>query len=164
MVLFVIDISTRKVNIAGIKVDPDSKWTDQIARNLVDCEDGFLKGKTYLIRDRDPRFLGKFDKILKSSGVKVVKTPKQSPNLNAYAERFVQTIKHECLNHLILTNEKQLQYVVEEFVKYYHHERPHEGLGGRCIDPPPQDHDGEIIQFERLGGLLKAYRRVKQAA
>ena len=164
MVLFVIDISTRKVNIAGIKTDPDSKWTDQIARNLVDCEEGFLKDKTHLIRDRDSRFAGKFDKILGDSGVKVIKTPKQSPNLNAYFERFVQTIKHECLNHLILTNEKQLRYVVEQFIEYYHQERPHEGLGGKCIDPMPQDYGGEIIQFERLGGLLKSYRRVKQAA
>ena len=109
-------------------------------------------------------FTKKFDEILEAGGVKALKTPKQSPNLNAYAERFVQTIKKECLNHLILTNEKQLKYACEEFLQHYHHERPHEGLGGKIISPLPQDEDGEIIQFERLGGLLKSYRRVKIAA
>lgn len=96
--------------------------------------------------------------------IQVIRLPKQSPNLNAYAERFVQTIKNEFLDHLILSSEEQLRYACEEFLKYYHHERPHEGLGGRFIDPPPQEADGEIIQFERLGGLLKSYRRVRRAA
>ncbi|MBI9018881.1 MAG: transposase [Phycisphaerae bacterium] len=164
MVLFVIDIATRRVHIAGIRINPDGQWTEQIARNLTDYENGFLNGKKYLIHDRDLLFTKKFDDILGAVGVTSVKTVKRSPNLNAYAERFVQTIKKECLNHLILTNEEQLKYAVDQFIEHYNHERPHENLDGKMIDPLPQDDDGEIIRFERLGGLLKSYRRIKQAA
>ena len=163
MVLFVIELSTRRVHIAGVKTDPDGEWMKQVARNLTDCEDGFLNGKRYLIHDRDPLYTKDFDKILKATGVKAVKTVKQSPNLNAYSERCVQTFKQDCLDHLILTSQKQLEYVLEEFLEYYHRERPHEGLGGNMIDPWPQDKDGPIVSFERLGGLLKSYRRVKKA-
>jgi len=164
MVLFVIDIATRRVEIGGVKIDPDGPWMSQMARNLTDCEDGFLKDKRYLIHDRDSLFTRNFDDILKAGGVEPVKTPKQSPNLNAYAERFVQTIKQECLDRMILTSQAQLEYVLREFLEYYHHERPHEGLDGRMIDPHPQDESGEVLRFERLGGLLKSYRRVRQAA
>lgn len=164
MVLFIIDIGSRRVHIAGIKAAPDGQWIKQVAKNITDCEDGFLKGKRYLIHDRDSLFTREFDQLIKAVGVDVVKTVKQSPNLNAYAERFVQTIKTECLNHLVLSSPEQLEYVISEFVTYYHRERPHESLGGGMIEPWPQDKDGPIVQFERLGGLLKSYRRVKQAA
>lgn len=164
MILFVIDISTRRVHIAGISPKPTGDWMLQMARNLTDYEDGFLNGKRYLIHDRDSLFTKKFAETIKVTGVTAVKTVRQSPNMNAYAERFVQTIKHECLNHLLLTNERQLSYAIDEFVEYYHHERPHEGLGGKMISPLPQDQDGQIVKFERLGGLLKSYRRVKNAA
>ena len=80
------------------------------------------------------------------------------------SERFCQTIKFECLNKMILTSEDQLRYVIKEFMIHYHRERPHMGLGGKLIDPWPQDEDGEIVEFERLGGLLRSYRRVKKAA
>ncbi len=84
--------------------------------------------------------------------------------MNAYAERFVQTVKQECLDRMILTSQAQLEYAISEFLIYYHRERPHEGLGGRMIDPHPQDTDGEVVRFERLGGLLASYRRVRRAA
>jgi len=156
--------ATDLFEIGGVKIDPDGPWMSQMARNLTDCEDGFLKDKRYLIHDRDSLFTRNFDDILKAGGVEPVKTPKQSPNLNAYAERFVQTIKQECLDRMILTSQAQLEYVLREFLEYYHHERPHEGLDGRMIDPHPQDESGEVLRFERLGGLLKSYRRVRQAA
>ena len=79
-------------------------------------------------------------------------------------ESFIKTFKKECLNHFVLTSEAQLRYVVKEFLEYYSHERPHSALDGRMIDPWPQDADGEIVEFSRLGGLLKSYRRVKMAA
>jgi len=164
MVLFVIDIGTRKVQIAGVTTEANGPWMHQMARNMTDMEAGFLKGKRYLIHDRDSLFTKTFDQIIKAGGVEAIKTPRQSPNLNAYAERFVQTVKQECLDRLILTSQGQLEYVLHEFLEHYHHERPHEGLGGRIIDPLPQDEDGPILKFERLGGLLASYRRVKQAA
>lgn len=164
MVLFIIDVGSRRVHIAGIKTDPSGQWMNQIAKNITDFEDGFIKDKRYVIHDRDPLFTKEFDQIIKGAGIHVVKTIKQSPNLNAYAERFVQTTKTECLDHLILTSQKQLEYAVSEFVQYYHRERPHESLDGHMINPWPQDKDGPIVRFERLGGLLRSYRRVQQAA
>lgn len=164
MVLFIIDIGSRRVQIAGINTEPDGQWMKQVAKNMTDCEEGFIKDKRYFIHDRDSLFTKEFDQLIKAAGIEVVKTVIQSPNLNAYAERFVQTIKTECLDHLILTSQKQLEHVISEFLAYYHRERPHESLDGRMIDPWPQDKDGPIVQFQRLGGLLKSYRRVKEAA
>ena len=164
MVLFVIDIASRKVEIAGIKTDPDGNWMKQMARNLTDCETGFLKDKKYLIHDRDPLFTKDFKSILAAADVLPIKTSPFAPNMNAHAERFVQSIKHECLGKMILTSLAQLEYAVHEFVEYYNHERPHEALGGKMIEPLPQEPDGEIKEFTRLGGLLRSYRRVKRAA
>ena len=102
MVLFVIDIATRRVEIAGIQVDPDSRWMQQMARNMTDCFDGFLLGKRYLVHDRDRLFTKQFDEMIKSIDIEVIKMPPCAPDMNAYAERFVQTIKHECLDKMIL--------------------------------------------------------------
>jgi putative transposase len=163
MVLFFINISTRKVEIAGIKCGPDGQWMKQIARNVTDSEDGFLKDVRYLIHDRDTLYTKDFDDILKSSGIEIIKTPPCSPNLNPHSEKWVQSLKFECLDKMIFTNQAQLEYAVSEFVTHYHRERPHMALGGKIIDPYPQDPDGDIVEFERLGGLLRSYRRVKKA-
>jgi putative transposase len=157
MVLFAIELATRKVEILGIDAQPNGPWMEQIARN-VSGEGGFLVGKKYLIHDRDPLYTDKFGHILKTAGVKPVKLPARSPNLNAYAERFVRSIKEECLNQLILSSEEQLRYVVSEYLEYYHHERPHQGLN-RIIEPQHEGNHGDIICIERLGGLLKSYHR-----
>ncbi len=95
-VLFVIDLQTRRIEIAGIIQQPDGEWMKQIARDLTDCDAGFLNGTRYLVHDRDPLFTEGFRKILKPSGVKTVKLPARSPNLNAYAERFVRSVKSDC--------------------------------------------------------------------
>jgi putative transposase len=116
MVLFAIDLSTRKVEILGVRPQPNGPWMEQIARNLT-CEESFLAGKRYLIHDRDPLYTDKFDGILKAAGVNLVKLPARSPNLNAYAERFVRSIKEECLNQLILSSEEQLRYVLSEYLE-----------------------------------------------
>jgi putative transposase len=144
MALFVIDLSTRKVEILGVKHDPDGIWVEQVTRNLVDCEKGFLKGKKYLIHDRGTLYTSKFCAALQSEGIETVKLPPQSPNLNALAERFVRTIKEECLNHLILCSEAQLKYVLSEFLNYYHTGRVHQGVG-RIISPEHADNTGEIF-------------------
>jgi putative transposase len=130
---------------------------EQIARNLTG-EDSFLAGKKYLIHDRDSLYTEKFDSILKAADLKPVKLPPRSPNLNAHAERFVRSVKEECLDHLILSSEDQLRYVLGEYLKYYHHEWIHQGLH-RIIEPQRGGDQGEIICIERLGGLLRSYHR-----
>ncbi len=159
MVLVVIDYKTRKVEIAGIIPQAHRDWMKQMARNLTDPIDGFLKDKKYLIHDRDPLFTKEFRAILRAGGVKPVKTTVTSPNLNPFAERFVRSIKSECLNKMLIFGERHLRYVVGEYMEHYHTERPHQGIGNNIITPLPQPPDGEIVCHERLGGLLKSYRR-----
>ena len=133
----------------------------QIARNCTDPCDGFLRDKAYLIHDRATVFDRRFRNILKSSGVTSVRLPAQSPNLNAYAERFVRSIKNECLDRMIFFSEDQLRYACEQFIQHYHGERNHKGLKNRLIEPNalPANGDGEIVCTKRLGGLLKYYKR-----
>ena len=164
MVLFVIDLATRKVKILGIKSNPDGQWMKQMARNLTNWDNGILEGKRYLIHDRDSLFTQDFKEILKDSGVTTVVTQPKSPNMNPFSEVWVRIAKNELIDKMIFTSEDQLRYALSEFIKFYHHYRPHLGLGGKMIDPLPQDPDGEIQKVEFLGGLLRGYRRVKIAA
>ena len=127
LVLFFIHLSTRKVEIAGIGSKANGLWMNQIGRRVTDAVDGILNGKRYLIHDRDPLFTAEFQRILASVGVTAVKLPPQSPNLNAYAERFVRSIKESCLNRLILFGENSLREAAREFVAHYHTERNHQG-------------------------------------
>jgi hypothetical protein len=164
MVFFVIQLKTRAVEVAGIRVDPDGDWMKQIARNLVDPVEGFLRGATHLIHDRDPLFTEAFTAILKSGGVECVKIPAQSPNCNPHAERFVKTIKYECLSQFIIFGEHHLRYLIKEFVEHYHTERFHQGLGGQLIKSQPgsandNGSNGSIACHSRLGGLLNYYHR-----
>jgi putative transposase len=131
----------------------------QIARNVTDAEEGFLTGTRYLIHDRDPLFTMEFREILKSSGVETVKLPAQSPDLNAYAERFVRSIREECLSRVIPMGERHLRWVIGEYVKHYHLERNHQGLGNELIEPSPETEVGRVTCRERLGGLLRYYHR-----
>jgi transposase InsO family protein len=132
-VLFVIDLKTRRIEIAGIAASPDGRWMCQIARNLTDAEDGFLLRSRYLIHDRDPLFTKGFREILESSGVHPVRLPSRSPNLNAYAERFVRSIKSECLAQVIPIGEGHLRRMVREYIEHYHGERNPQGIGNRLI-------------------------------
>ncbi len=160
-VLFVIDLETRRVKIAGIVHQPYGEWMKQIARNLTDLFDGFLIGIKYLIHDRDPLFTQDFRKILKASGVKTVKLPAASPDLNAYAERFVLSIKSECLNRVIPLGEDHLRDLVGEYIRHYHLERNHQGLDNELITPLKRefDPDSEVKCRSRLGGMLNYYYR-----
>ena len=137
MVLFFIDLSTRKVEIAGIAKVANGLWMSQIARNLTDAEQGILTGKGYLIHDRDPLFTAEFLNTITDAGVKSVKLPPQSPNLNAYAERFVRSIKESCLERMIFFGEESLRTAIQNFVSHYHSERNHQGLANRLISPEP---------------------------
>jgi putative transposase len=145
-VFFVIELASREVFFAPVKPQPDGPYMRQVAKILTDSEDGFLQGKRYLIHDRDPLYrTDGFNGILKSIGVKPLRLPARSPNLNSYSERFVKTVKSECLDHLILSSVKQLEYALEQFSAYYHHERIHQGVG-RIIEPKhPIDDVAEVV-------------------
>jgi transposase InsO family protein len=131
----------------------------QMARNLTDAGDGFLNGTRYLIHDRDPLFTDEFRYLLRSSGVKSVKLPARSPDLNAYAERFVRSIREECLSRVIPMGERHLRWVIREYVEHYHLERNHQGLGNELIEPSDERGRGRVACRQRLGGMLKYYYR-----
>jgi transposase InsO family protein len=160
-VLFIIDLKTRKVEIAGIIRQPNGEWMKQVVRNLTDVDGGFLRQARYLIHDRDPLFTEGVREILKSSGVETVKLPARSPNLNAYAERFVRSIKSECLARIIPLGERHLRKTVKEYTEHYHLERNHQGLNNELIielaDCPNMD--AAVECRERLGGVLNYYYR-----
>jgi transposase InsO family protein len=161
-VLFVIDLSTRRVEIAGISDRPHGAWVEQVMKRMTDDFDGFLRNHRYLIHDRDPFFTKSMIEMLPSAGIKSIKLPPMSPNLNAYAERFVRSIKHECLNRIIPIGVKHLWRAVDAYVKHYNHDRPHQGIGNAVLDPSfePADPVGKVICDEQLGGLIRSYRRV----
>ena len=161
MVLFFIDLATRRVQIGGISARANGLWMNQIARNLTDAEDGLLKGKRYLIHDRDPLFTTEFVSALAEAGTRSVKLPPRSPNLNSYAERFVRSIKESGLERMILFGEDALGTAVREFLAHYHGERNHQGIGNRLIIPDRRllDHHGPVRCRSRLGGMLNYYYR-----
>ena len=160
-VFFVIHHATRMVEIAGVTPNPGGNFMAQVARNLTDHVDGFLRDKKFLILDNDSLFAKQFCGTLEDAGVKIVRTAFQAPNMNSVAERWVQTVKRECSSKLILFGEQHLRRSLNSFVDHYHQDRPHQSLGNAPIEPrlgqPPSE--GEIVADERLGGLLRSYRR-----
>jgi len=161
IVLFFMEISTRRVEIGGIASKANGLWMGQIARNVTDEVDGFFKGKRYLIHDRDPLYTQEFLNMLAEMGIESMKLPPRSPNLNAYAERFVRTIKESCLEQMILFGEDSLRDSIHQFLDHYHLERNHQGLDNRLIIPMKGkvNTEGRIERRERLGGLLSYYYR-----
>jgi putative transposase len=158
-VLFVIDLETRRVHFAGATPNPDGSFMAQVARNLTDTVDGFLASHRFLICDRDAKFTARFRLLLEEAGVKVILTPRQAPNCNAFAERFVLSIKAECLQRMIFFGESSLRRAIHEYLDHYHSERSHQGIGNEVIDSRTGTLEGEVRCRERLGGLLKHYYR-----
>ena len=158
--LFFIDIASRKVHVAGITPPPDNPWMTQIARNVTDTHDGFLRDRRYLIMDRDTKYSDAFRGIITRAGTDVVRLPPRSPNLNAFAERFVRSIKGECLNREIFVGRASLQHAVTHYLTHYHAERNHQGLQNRLLHPAPAVAPSQLVrQRQRLGGLLNYYYR-----
>jgi transposase InsO family protein len=160
-VMVVIDLKTRRVQIAGVVHDLRGRWVEQIARNLTDPVHGFLNDARYLIHDRDPVFTRAFRKILQAAGVKAVRLPARSPNLNAYCERFILSVKGECLRRMIPLGKRHLELMLAEYLEHYHQERNHQGLGNRLIENLPANDNatGPVRCRERLGGVLNFYHR-----
>ena len=130
-VLVLIELATRRVQVAGMTAEPDGAWVTQLTRNATDAVDGFLLGTRFLIHDRDPLFTSAVRDTLAAGGVEALRLPARSPNLNAFAERFIRTIKESCLERLVLIGEGSLRRAIREFVDHYHHERNHQGLSNK---------------------------------
>ena len=162
-VLFFIHLDSRKVEVAGFTPHPNERWMKQIARNVTMDEWGFLSNCRYLIHDRDTKFTDSFRAIVKSGHVDPLKLPARSPNLNAHAERWVKSVKEECLSKLILFGEASLRRVLREYVTHFHQERNHQGKGNVLLFPLKQPSsprpERSVCCRERLGGLLKYYHR-----
>ena len=133
----------------------------QAARNLVDVDAGFLRGKHYLILDRDTKFSAEFRALLQREGIEVIRLPPRSPNLNGFAERFVRSIKEECRNRIIPLGQASLRHAIGEFMEHYHAERNHQGIGNRLIRPAnvAKPADGRVRRRKPLGGMLSYYHR-----
>jgi putative transposase len=158
--LFVIDLRSRRVHVAGSTPTPDARFMAQAARRLTDAVDGFLASHQVLICDRDSKWTEGFRRIVQGAGVQIVLTPVQAPNANAYAERFVRSIREECLDRLILFGRRRLLRALNEFVAHYHGERNHQGLGNELITPETRPLRATHVRCrQRLGGLLRYYHR-----
>jgi len=162
-VLTFMRVASRQVWIAGITTSPDANWMEQMARNVSHAQVGFLNGCRYLLHDRDAKFSASFDAILESVGIKAVKLPARSPNLNAHCERWIRSVKTEVLSQLILFGERSLRHCLEQYVSHFHAERNHQGKGNVILFPAAQDRigarDGQVRCRERFGLLLKVHHR-----
>ena len=160
-VLFFIHLESRKVDIAGITIHPNERWMQQMARNVTMEGAGALQDCRYLLHDRDTKYTRSFRAIIESGQVTPLAVPARSPNLNAYAERWVRSVKEECLSKLILFGERSLRRALTEYVAHFHAERNHQGKGNVLLFPPVavRHRAGTVRCRERLGGLLRYYDR-----
>jgi transposase InsO family protein len=157
-VLFFIELSSRRVHVAGATSRPDSAWVTQQARNLSIV--GGLEDKHILLRDRDAKFTGPFDEILRTEGLNVVRAPVRTPKANAFAERWVGSARRECLDHMLILGRRHLQGVLSAYTEHYNRARPHRSLDLHPLHPEPGlgRTDGmRVRQRDVLGGLIHEY-------
>jgi putative transposase len=159
-VLFFIELGSRRVHLAGCTTNPTGDWVLQQARNL--SFTGLFERVSFLIHDRDSKFTASFNEVFRSEHISVIQTPIRAPQANAYAERFVRTVRTECLDHLLIVGRSQLERVLRIYIQHYNRERPHRGLG---LSPPEPTDNGrpvtvsDIQRRDRLGGLIHEYYR-----
>jgi putative transposase len=158
-VLFFIELGSRRVHFAGCTPNPSGSWVVQQARNL--SFTNVLGRMRFLIHDRDSKFTAAFDELFRSEGIKVIHTPVQAPQANAYAERFVRTVRSECLDWLLILGRRHLEHLLRIYVQHYNRERPHRGLA--LTQPEPAEikpvPGGDVHRRDRLGGLIHEYYR-----
>ncbi len=162
-VLFFIELSTRRVHLVQATARPGSAWVIQQARNLAIEER--LTGIRFLLRDRDAKFSGPFDEVFGTEGARIIRTPIRAPKANAFAERFVRTVRSECLDHVLIYGRRHLDRVLRVYVSHYMEQRPHRGLDLATPFegspwPARQTERSRIDRTEVLGGLIHEYRRV----
>ena len=157
--LFLIELQTRRVHLAGATPNPDGQWVTQQARNL--SLSGALEDVRFLVRDRDSKFVAGFDEVFRTQGVEVILTPFRSPQANAHAERFVRTARTECLDWLLILGPRQLGRVLRVYTDHYNTQRPHRALGRHppvaTRPPAPRPPTVAIQRRDHLGGLLHEY-------
>ena len=162
-VLFFIELGTRRVHLAGATENPSRTWTAQQARNVMFDGCDQARRVHFLIHDRDAKFSAAFDEVFRTERIEVIRTPVRAPNANAHAERFVRTLRQECLDWLLILGRRHLERVLREYVEHYSRERPHRALGLLAPQPSPQmippspQHQTALSRRDRLGGLIHDY-------
>jgi putative transposase len=163
-VLFFIEISTRRVVAAGVSANPNSAWVTQQARNVTMELDDRARPIGFLLRTTTPKFTGPFDEVFRTQGAQVIQTPIQAPKANAYAERWVETVRAECLDWMLVLGRRHLLRILRAYVRHYNQERPHRGLA--LAVPEPQRESSMLVsprgvgRRDVLGGLIHEYRAV----
>ncbi len=163
-VLFFIEHGTRRVQLAAITAHPTGEWVTQQARNLLMNLEGNVEDFKFLIRDRDAKFTTAFDAVFAAAGMRILKTPIRAPRANAIAERWIASIRRECLDRMLITGERHLRLVLGEYTGHYNVHRPHRALqqnppGGR-VHPPGDVAGMHVLRRDRLGGLIREYSQV----
>lgn len=157
-VLFVIELERRVVHLLGVTASPNGPWVTQVARTFTSELDDAERRLRFLVRDRDTKFTASFDEVFASIGVEAIKTPVRSPRANAYAERWVRTVREDCLDHLLVLSRRHLEAILAEYVDHYNRARPHRSL--QLTPPRPanaSDSPGTIRRRNVLGGLIHEY-------
>lgn len=161
-VFLVIEIQTRRVHVLGVTAHPTGMWTTQQARNLLMNMGGRAGQFRFLIRDRDSKFTATFDNVFSSNGTRIIKTPVRSPQANSFAERYVGTLRRECLNHLLIYGERHLRRILAEYTQHYNQHRPHQSR----VQQPPLHEPGQTVDMttrithrQVVHGLISEYRR-----
>lgn len=166
-VLFFIELDTRRVFVTGVTANATRAWVVQQARNLAYELSERVQPVKFFIRDRDTKFTATFDEVFRTEGIRIIRTPVRAPRANAFAERFVGTIRRECLDRMLIVNRRQLELVIREYVDHYNGHRPHRSLGQ--LPPLPMDeahrepeigNPSRLRRADRLGGLIHEYRLV----
>ncbi|MBK6940453.1 MAG: transposase [Planctomycetes bacterium] len=162
-VLAFIHLGSRRVEIAGITRHPTEEWMAQVARNVTMEGGGFLNGMKFLLHDRDTKFSAHFRRLIRDGGVRPLALPARSPNLNAFVERWIRSVKDECLSRLIFFGRSSVERALKAYVEHYHTERNHQGIGNVILLPRPEDRvgsvTGRVVRRTSLGGLLSFYAR-----
>jgi transposase InsO family protein len=159
-VLFFVELATRRVHVVGVTAHPTGAWLAQQAHNLLMDLDQHADGLRFLLRDRDTKVTAVFDAVFTAAGLDVIRTPPRAPRANAFAERWVGTIRRECTDRMLIVGERHLATVLAEYARHYNDHRPHRARGQRPPNPSPQTVDLNAAMIQRhpiLGGLINKY-------
>jgi transposase InsO family protein len=160
-VLFFVSLERRRIEFIACTSNPDGRWAAQQARNLLMTLTDRRQSFRFLLHDRDSKFSGAFDAIFQSEGVKLVRTPVRAPNANAYAERWVRTLRSECLDRILILNRRQLGHVLRVYTAHYNRHRPHRSLSlhppDQDISPPTTAPARQVRRHDLVGGLIHEY-------
>jgi putative transposase len=159
-----VEHGTRRVHLAGITAHPAEEWVTQQARNVLMTLDDRVDAFKFVIRDRDTKFTAAFDAVFTAAGVRIIKAPVRAPRANAIAERWIASARRECLDRMLITGERNLRLILDEYVGHYNGHRPHRTLGQRPPAgrerPPAMGTNVRVLRRDRLGGLIHEYAQV----